>query len=258
MSTQSSNFVIGSDDEEQLDKDLDYKHDTYQNVSDSRPTKSENKTNTNTNTKKTKPQNKDTTNLSQHQSYQNTTSQQSNQYTPTPPAHLPNGPRSTNNEEDDDDLSFTEYTEEFKPIHEIIDTTEFYKFQKICHKIIYPLIWLCDHRILRRRSWLQLPLIKYTICITSMIIGIALSQLIIKAYEFKAAENGTLDNYNLNDVIYFLSAYVVLISILCTGWLYLYYQYATEHGFYSFKIYRYNYFVMTASGIIGKNITFYF
>eukprot|EP01084_Bolivina_argentea_P178317 308245_1 len=39
--------------------------------------------------------------------------------------------------------------DEYKPLNEIIDISEYYQFQKISHKIIYPLLWLCDSKIIR-------------------------------------------------------------------------------------------------------------
>ena len=147
--------------------------------------------------------------------------------------------------------------EEYKSLSEIIDISEYYNVRKVAHGVVLPMMWMVDHRWLRSKSWLQIPLIKYTMYITSMIIGIALSQLIIRGYELKAAHHDEQaiagENYDLEDVIYFLAAYVLLISILCGCFLYLYYQYNSSnyYNYLSFSLYHYHYFVVTCSGIIG-------
>eukprot|EP01084_Bolivina_argentea_P059069 107821_1 len=214
--SSSSKFVIEIDDE-QLDHDLDYKH-----AYDSTDPKQSNNTTSETTKKTMSPS-----------TYQN----------------------ESINCNINNDINHFLIEDEYKPLSDIIDTSEYYQFQKISHKIIYPLVWICDYKLIRQRSWLQIPFIKYMICITSMIIGITLSQLIIKGYELKAAANH-MKQYDLDDVIYFLSAYVALITILCLCFLYLYYQYKIDNNYIGFPVHHYNYFVMTCSGIIGYGILY--
>jgi len=158
---------------------------------------------------------------------------------------------------DHDACEFSYFEPKYKPLSEVINTSEFLKIQLLAHKLVSPLVALCDHSAIRTRAWLQIPLIKYCTCITSMIIGIALSQLVIKMYEVKATTIiGSMDHYDLNDVIYFLVAYVILITTLCALSMYAYYKYHEEHGYYAFNVYHYHYFVMTCSGIIGFGILY--
>eukprot|EP01083_Nonionella_stella_P095451 268017_1 len=116
------------------------------------------------------------------------------------------------------------YEEEYKAISDAVDTSEYHQFQLILHRIVHPLIWLCDASLIRRRAWIQIPFIEYMIRISSLIIGIAISQL-------------------------------VLITILCIAFLYIYYQYEA-HTMNRFCPYHYNYFVQICCGIIGYAILY--
>eukprot|EP01083_Nonionella_stella_P206751 751718_1 len=107
-------------------------------------------------------------------------------------------------------------------LSDIVHYDDMYWFQKILYYLIYPVLWVLDLRCIRKREWIQLPLLTYTIEITQIIIALSLVKLCTDHIHSVALTS------------LYLSIYLSLGSIICLAFLYYVSPYTTPLHYHCF------------------------
>eukprot|EP01084_Bolivina_argentea_P123552 218952_1 len=142
----------------------------------------------------------------------------------------------------DDDSPIQPITKQ--PISEAVHYDELYCHQKILYYILYPLIWLLDINCIRKRTWIQIPLLTYFTEVTQLMMAITFVQVHIQGLETRA----TFHKIKVETVALSLFLFTVIIAVLCLTLLYCFKRFTTPL--------HYIYFVQLSTHLVGYGLLY--